>query len=71
MATKPKVILSQSEQIFRIRKKEGRTQRWIIGELASRGHLMSDSTFSQKKDNEAFSIEELDILVEILPGFTY
>lgn len=68
--SKTKVVLTRSEQIDRIRKSEGRTQKWLVDQLSKKGYDMSEAHFSMKKQNDNFSVEELEALVELLPGFT-
>lgn len=63
MATQ-KVKLSIAEQIEKA--KDGRTQRWIIQKLNDAGVSMTDVTFSNKKNANTFTKEELAALSTIL-----
>ena len=69
--TAKKFTLTTSERIDRLRKDHGRTQKWVVSELAKKGFEMSEPVFSQKKSNDTFTDQELESLTEILPGFTY
>ena len=59
-----KIKLSLGERIQRAR--EGRSQRWIIGQMNKAGIKINDVQFSRKKWDETFSDEEIKALSEIL-----
>jgi hypothetical protein len=64
-----KVVLSVSERIDRFR--DGRNQKWIIEKLKEYEIFLTEPQFSTKKKAGTFTNDEMDALVEILPGFTY
>lgn len=68
-----KVKLTISEQIERAITSEGRTQTWIIEKMNGMGFELTDTTFSNKKNEKrgfSFTPQELSVLSEIL-GTTF